>query len=150
MTDKAEIERLVREATEGSGIFIVGIRITTSDRITVLADSNEGITIEECAAIHRHIEKNLDREREDYELQVSSPGLDMPFVVPEQYHKNEGKKVEVVTTEGERFTGLLKNVTLGGFELVTETKVRGKASELKEVSFNFDQVKSTRVVFTLK
>ncbi|MBW6501443.1 MAG: ribosome assembly cofactor RimP [Bacteroidales bacterium] len=150
MTDKAEIERLVKEATEGSAIFLVGIRVSTSNRITVLADSKTGITIDECAAIHRHIEKNLDREREDYELQVSSPGLDMPFVVVEQYHKNEGRKVEVVSTEGERFTGLLKNVTPGGFELETEVKVKGKARELKELSFNFDQVKSTRVVFTLK
>jgi ribosome maturation factor RimP len=150
MTDKAEIERLVRETTEGSGIFLVGIRISTSNRITILADSNEGITIEECAAIHRHIENNLDREKEDFELQVSSPGLNMPFVVPEQYHKNEGKKVEVVSTEGERFTGLLKNVTRGGFELELETKVRGKASEPKEISFNFDQVKSTSLVFTFK
>jgi ribosome maturation factor RimP len=150
MTERAEIERLVRETIEGSGIFLVGIKVNTSNRITVLADSREGITIDECAAIHRHIEKNLDRDREDFELQVSSPGLDMPFVVPEQYYKNEGGKVEVVTSEGEWFTGLLKNVTPGGFELEAEVKVRGKTRELTVISFNYDQVKSTRIVFTIE
>ncbi len=62
----------------------------------------KGITIDECAAIHRHIEKSLDRDKEDFELQVSSPGLDMPFGVIEQYYKNEGKKVEVVDNEGSK------------------------------------------------
>ena len=52
-----------------------------------------GITIDECASLHRHIENNLDREKEDFELQVSSPGLDMPFAVIDQYYKNEGEKL---------------------------------------------------------
>jgi ribosome maturation factor RimP len=109
----------------------------------------KGITIDECADLHRHIEKNLDRNVEDFELLVSSPGLDMPFSVIEQYRKNEGKKVEVVDFEGARFTGLLKNVTEGGFELVAEVKVKGKPRETKELSFNLEQVKSARVVLTI-
>ena len=77
-------------------------------------------------AIHRHLENNLDRDKEDFELQVSSPGLDLPFGVIEQYYKNEGKKVEVIDTEGSKYTGKLKNVTKGGFELETEDRVKGK------------------------
>jgi ribosome maturation factor RimP len=108
------------------------------------------ITIDECASIHRHIEKSLDRNIEDFELQVSSPGLDMPFGVIEQYHKNEGKKVEVTDNDGEKFSGILKDVTSGGFELETEVKVKGKGKEIKEISFNFDQVKATREILTIK
>jgi ribosome maturation factor RimP len=108
------------------------------------------ITIEECAAIHRHLEKSLDRDTEDFELQVSSPGLDMPFGVIEQYYKNEGNKVEVVTSDGEKFTGTLKNVTSGGFELETEVKVKGRGKEIKEISFNLDQVKATKTILTIK
>ena len=100
--------------------------MSSANRITVLADKNEGITIDECAAIHRHIEKNLDREKEDFELQVSSPGLDLPFGVIEQYYKNEGKKVEVIDNEGSKYSGILKNVTKGGFELETEVKLKEK------------------------
>jgi ribosome maturation factor RimP len=150
MTDKNRIEKLVSEHIKGTGIFLVGVKVSSSNKITVLADTLMGITIDECADLHRHLEKTLDRNVEDFELQVSSPGLDMPFTVLEQYLKNEGKKVEVVDIEGARFTGFLKNVTPGGFELVTEVKAKGKTKEIKELSFNLEQVKSTRAVLTIK
>jgi ribosome maturation factor RimP len=149
MIDKEHIKGLVEEFIKGTGLFLVAVRVSSANRITVLADKKEGITIEECVAIHRHIEKNLDREKEDFELQVSSPGLDLPFGVVEQYYKNEGRKVEVTDNEGSKFTGLLRNVTEGGFELETEVKIKGKAREKKEISFNFDQVKTTRVILTI-
>jgi len=150
MIEKNNIEKLVNEFIKETSIFLVAVRVSSSNRITVLADTNKGITIDECAAIHRHLEKSLDRNIEDYELQVSSPGLDMPFGVIEQYYKNEGKEVEVVDTDGARFTGNLKNVTSGGFELETEVKVKGNPKEINEVSFNFDQVKWTKIILTIK
>jgi len=150
MIEKQKIQGLVEEFIKGTGLFLVTVKVSNANRIIVLADKNEGITIDECAAIHRHIENGLDRDKEDFELQVSSPGLDMPFGVMEQYFKNEGKKVEVVDNEGSKFTGKLKNVTTGGFELETEKKTKGKAIELKDVSFNFEQIKSTRVILTIK
>lgn len=150
MIEKSRVEEIVRESIKGTGLFLVSVKVSSANRITVLADKNEGITIEECASIHRHIEKNLDRDVLDYELQVSSPGLDMPFSVIEQYHKNEGKKVEVTDTDGARYTGTLKNVTPGGFELEAEVKVKGKTRELKELSFNFEQIKTSRVILTIK
>jgi ribosome maturation factor RimP len=150
MTDKEYIKGLVTEFIKGTGLFLVAVKVSSANRITVLADKNEGITIDECVAIHRHIENNLDREKEDFELQVSSPGLDLPFGVIEQYYKNEGRKVEVTDNDGTKFSGMLKNVTAGGFELGTEVKVKGKTKELKDLSFNFDQVKTTRVILTIK
>jgi ribosome maturation factor RimP len=150
MIDRSEIEKTVRGIIEGTGIFLVAVRVSSTNRITVLADRKDGITIDDCADIHRMIEKTLDRDIEDYELQVSSPGLDMPFIVIEQYYKNEGKRVAVIDTEGVKYTGTLKNVTPGGFDLETEIKVKGKKKEIKEIPFNFDQVKSTRVVLIMK
>ena len=150
MIEKQKIQGLVEEFLKGTGLFLVTVKISNANRIIVLADKNEGITIDECAAIHRHIENGLDRDKEDFELQVSSPGLDMPFVVIEQYFKNEGKKVEVVDNEGSKYSGKLKNLTAGGFELETEKKTKGRAIELKDMSFNFEQIKSTRVILTIK
>jgi len=150
MIEKDRIEKLVNEFVKGTGIFIVSVKTSSANRITILADTLKDITIDECASIHRHIEKSLDRNIEDFELQVSSPGLDMPFGVIEQYYKNEGKKVEVTDNDGEKFSGTLKNVTSGGFELETEIKVKGKGKETKEISFNFDQVKATREILTIK
>jgi ribosome maturation factor RimP len=150
MIEKQKIEGLVEVFIKGTVLFLVAVKVSNANRITVLADKNEGITIDECAAIHRHIENGLDRDKEDFELQVSSPGLDMPFAVIEQYFKNEGKKVEVVDNEGSKYAGKLKNITTGGFELETEKKMKGRAIELKDMSFNFEQIKSTRVILTIK
>jgi ribosome maturation factor RimP len=150
MIEKQKIEGLVKEYIKGTGLFLVSVKVSSANRIIVLADKNEGITIDECAAIHRYIENGLDRDTEDFELQVSSPGLDVPFVVTEQYLKNEGKKVEIVDCEGTKYEGKLKNVTGGGFELETEKKIKGRTIELKDISFNFEQIKSTRVILTIK
>jgi len=149
MAEKQKIEALVNEFIKETPLFLVAVKVSSSNRITVLADKHEGITIDECASIHRHIENNLDRDNEDFDLQVSSPGLDLPFIVIDQYIKNEGKKVEVTDTEGSKFTGKLKNVTEGGFEIETEVRVKGKAKELKDLSFNLDQIKSTRIILTI-
>jgi len=150
MIDKDRIEKSVRDFISGTQLFLVSVRVSSSNRITIFADRKEGITIDECAGLHRYIEKELDRDTEDFELQVSSPGLGMPFGVIEQYYKNEGNKVTVVDNEGEKYSGTLKNVTAGGFDLETEVKIKGKVKELKEISFNFDQIKTTKVVLIIK
>jgi ribosome maturation factor RimP len=149
MIEKSNIEQLVTDFINGTGVFLVAIKVSSSNRITVLVDTMQGIRIDECVTLHRHLEKNLDRDAEEFELQVSSPGLDMPFGVIEQYHKNEGRRVEVTDMDGIKSNGILKNVTAGGFELETEVRVKGKPKETKDISFNFDQVKSTIVVLTI-
>jgi ribosome maturation factor RimP len=150
VTDRTKIEHLVKEYIRGTDLFLVAVKVSSSNKITVLADRKEGITINECAALHRHIEKELDRDNEDIELQVSSPGLEMPFGVIEQYYKNEGQRVAVIDNDGMKYSGILKNVTRGGFELETEAKAKGKAREVKDISFNFDQIKSTKIIITIK
>ena len=67
MIDKTRIEKLVNEFIDGTGIFLVAVKVSASNRITVLADTMKGITLDECAALHRHIEKNFDRNIEDFE-----------------------------------------------------------------------------------
>jgi ribosome maturation factor RimP len=149
MIEKSKIEKLVNEFVSDKGIFLVAVKVSSTNRISVFADTLKGITIDECVAIHRHLENNLDRNAEDYELQVSSPGLDMPFSVIEQYYKNESQKVEVVTADGGKFSGVLRNVTSGGFELESEVRVKGKLKEIRQQSFNFDQVKSVKTILTI-
>lgn len=150
MIDKNKIEDVLRDLTAGSGIFPVSVKVSSSNKIIVHIDTNNGITLDECVDIHRRIEERFNRDEEDYELQVSSPGIDTPFTVIEQYIKNEGRKVEVLDNEGKKYTGLLKNVTAGGFELEAEIKIKGKPKETTELSFNFEQVKHVKTVLTVK
>ena len=150
MIEKVNIENLVKEFVFGTDLFLVAVKVSAAGKITILADKTGGITIDECVSINRFIESKLNRDEEDYELMVSSPGIDMPFVVIDQYYKNIGRKVEVTDNEGTKVTGLLKNVNKGGFEIEAELKVKGKGREKKEISFNFEQVKSTREVLSFK
>jgi ribosome maturation factor RimP len=153
MVDKSYISQLVRGFVEGTDYFIVDVRVSSTGKITVLLDKkSSGLMVEDCVKLSRFIEGNLDREQEDFELQVSSPGLEMPFLVIDQYIKNQGRLVEVLDNEGVTRTGTLKNVTAGGFEIETETKVKGKGREVikTDVSFNFEQVKSARTVIIFK
>jgi ribosome maturation factor RimP len=150
MIEKNKIEDVVKGLIAGSNIFLVSVKVSSANKIVILIDKNSGITIDECVTIHRNIEQCFNRDEEDYELQVSSPGIDTPFIVIEQYFKNDGKKVEVLDNDGKKYSGLLKNVTTGGFELETEVKVKGKPKEKVELSFNFDQVKHTKTVLTIK
>ena len=91
-------------------MFIVDITVGTGNSIEVLVDSDKGISIEDCVKINRHIEQNLDRDVEDFSLEVSSPGLTQPFKHLRQYQKNIGKKVELVARSGEKEEGILKSV----------------------------------------
>jgi ribosome maturation factor RimP len=146
---KDNIRQLVTEQISGTGIFLVDVRLSSTGRITVLIDRPEGLKIEDCVMLSKHISNQLGEELGDFELNVSSPGLDMPLLVTEQFIKNEGKLVDVVTNEGDRIKGVLMNVTKGGFDLKTETKVK-KETVTEVRSFNFEDVKTVKVIITFK
>jgi ribosome maturation factor RimP len=147
---KDHIRKLTEEHISGTGIFLVDVRLSSTGRITVLIDRPEGVTIDDCAALSRHISQSLGEKGGDYELNVSSPGLDMPLLVPEQYLKNEGHMVEVITHEGTREKGMLMNVTRGGFDLKIETREKKKEITSVTRSFNFEDVKSVKVIISFK
>ena len=149
MITKDHIRKLAETYISGTGIFLVDVRLSSTGRITVLIDRTEGLTIDDCARLSRQISNELGDEGGDYELNVSSPGLDMPLLVPRQFMKNEGRIVDVITNEGERFKGTMMNVTSGGFDLKMETKVRKEITETVR-SFNFEDVKSVKVIISFK
>lgn len=148
MINKETVKNLVHNYIKDKDIFLVDIRVSTTNKITVLLNRPTGITIDECAGISRHIESELDRGAEDFELSVSSPGLSEAFKVREQFEMNIGNTVEVVDREGKKVRGVLKNVAGEGFELDAEKKSGGKKAgrkkETEEVSYNFDDVKSVK------
>jgi ribosome maturation factor RimP len=150
MITKDHIRKLTEKHISDTGIFIVDVRLSSTGRITVLIDKPEGVTIDDCAALSRYISRELGEKGGDYELNVSSPGLDMPLVVPEQYRKNEGHMVEVVLHDGTREKGTLMNVTHGGFDLRVDTKQKNREVTSLVRSFNFEDVKSVKVIISFK
>ncbi len=150
MVTKEQIRRVAESHIKGTGIFLVDVRLSSTGRITVLIDRPEGVTIDDCASLSKAISGVVGEEIGDYDLNVSSPGLDMPFLVHEQYLKNEGRMVEVVTTAGEVHKGTLMNVTRGGFELGSEKKIRKGETETVVRSFNYEDLKTVKVIISFK
>jgi ribosome maturation factor RimP len=152
MITKEKIQNLIEEVLSDDQ-FIVDITVGAANQITVSVDSDTGISIGECVQISRHIEGSLDRETEDFSLEVSSPGLSLPLKVMRQYLKNVGREVEVVTTSGEKQKGVLKSAHSAGFELevVVKEKVDGEKIELnKTLAYDFDQIKTVKIVISFK
>jgi len=153
MINKEIVKNVVNSFIAGTDIFLVELKVSTTNTISVLLNKPSGITIEECASLSRQIETKLDREQEDFELKVSSPGLNTPFRVREQYEMSIGKPVEVVDNEGGKTKGILKNVEGEGFEIETErvkNKKNKKNKTLEQISFNFDEVKTVKEIIKFK
>ncbi|MEE0979543.1 MAG: ribosome assembly cofactor RimP [Muribaculaceae bacterium] len=126
MIDKQELTACVEEAIAGTDMFLVDIRISKDNNIAVELDSMSGMDINECVAITRQIESRFDRDREDYELEVGSAGLTTPFRVKQQYVKNIGNPVEVLTKDGKKLHGVLTAVSddFTSFTIEVEEKVK--------------------------
>src|ERR1039458_1313805 len=107
MLQKQHIEELITEAIAGTDIFLVELKVTPDNKITIYLDNSTRITIGECAKVNRFLEDKMDRNVEDYELTVSSPGLDEPFRHILQYKKRIGSQVAIVTKEGQKLVGKL-------------------------------------------
>ena len=149
MISKKIIEDIVLSFISETAIFVVDVKVDGANRISVEVDKPEGITIEECVTISRAIESGLNRETEDFELEVSSPGLTEPFKVMEQYHKNCGRQVDVVKRDGQKISGLLQHADAEG--IVLETKIKNKDEKQKRpktvmqtVAINFSEIKTTK------
>ena len=143
MIEKIKILELVNQALEGSDKFLVNLKITPDNRIYVDIDGDNGVTIDDCIELSRAIESQLDRDEEDFALDVSSAGADQPLKLTRQLVKNIGREVEAVTFDGEKTVGEL---TAADEESITLRTAGTKKQAPKEVSFMRRDVKSVKVV----
>ena len=126
MIDKQIIARVVESALEGTDAFLVGVDVTPDNRVTVEIDSDTGVDIDTCARLTREIENAVDRDVEDYELEVGTAGLTAPLKVRRQYLTYIGHEVEVLTRDGRKLSGVLTDVSPDGasFTLTVKEKVK--------------------------
>jgi ribosome maturation factor RimP len=141
MINSKQINSIIEAGLKETDIFLVETEIRPGNHIRVFIDSPEGVTIEECAKVSRLIESGLDREIEDFDLEVSSPGLNAPLKVLPQYMKNLGREVDVIRNDGSKVSGKLRKVQKKGVELeITENK-----NITRNEYISFSDIKSTRV-----
>ncbi len=135
--------------------YLVDINIDNSNRIAVEIDSFEGVSIDFCANMSKYIESKFDREVDDYELQVGSAGLTEPFKVLKQYEKNIDNEVEVLTKEGEKFTGFLVSANENEFVLQIEKTEKPEGAKRKittqeDLIFKYTDIKHTKYIIRFK
>jgi ribosome maturation factor RimP len=143
MIEKDIIEAYLKEILEGKNMFLVEVKVDSNSKIRVHIDKMEGISIDDCAAVSRELEEKLDRDKEDFALEVSSPGLDSPFRVREQYDKNIGKMVSVQFKDGSKIRGILKEAGENRMLLEIKESKKGRDQELQEL--DLQEIVSTRL-----
>lgn len=154
-------ESLVRKLAEEriaeleKDYFIVDVKVSSTNVIRVEIDGDQGVAINDCVSISRNIEHNLDRESQDFELTVSSAGMDQPFKILRQYQRYLGRDVQLTTVEGKRHKGKLlsANKEEVAIEVRSKEKVEGKKKKQiinSKILVPMEQVKETRVVISFK
>lgn len=131
-------------------MYVTGIRIGSDNHINVFIDGDEGVTIKDCVAVSRAIEGNLDRDKEDYALDVSSHGATTPLVMPRQYKKHIGRTFEIKLLDGTKAEGDL--VECNDEHLLLEFSSRenkpigkGKITVTKQQVVRHDQIKESKI-----
>ncbi|MDH6308211.1 ribosome maturation factor RimP [Dysgonomonas sp. PFB1-18] len=155
MIDKDLIKNITEGFLLGTDMFLVEASVRPGNIIVVEIDSEEGVSIDDCIALSRNIESQLDREKEDFELEVGSVGITSPFRIPRQYKKNIGNEVETLTKSGQKLSGILKSADESSFVLTITKMVKPEGAKKKvaveeDLSFAFDEVKYTKYLIRFK
>jgi ribosome maturation factor RimP len=153
MIRKENIEHLAAEYFKGTDRFVVRVSVGKDNKISVYIDGDTGVTIDHCVQLSRHIEQQLDRDAEDFELNVLSAGIGEPFLLLRQYHKNIGEAVEVMLEDGTKKRGILSEVGEDTITLKEAIKQKNKKSKKmvtgEPLSIDMKEIKYTKgiVVF---
>ena len=158
MIDKNVVKTLVDKWLEDNsekGYFLVDIQVDDDNKIVVEIDHKDGVVIDDCVSLSEFINDNLDRDKEDYELEVGSTGLGQPFKVPQQYVINIGEEVEVLDNDGKKVKGILKAVDGSNFTVTVNEKVKveGKKRPVKmdvDHTYDMNEVKYTKYIIRFK
>lgn len=147
---KEQIEQYVEEALkEDSSLFLINLEIFQDNKISIVIDGDHGVPLNECIRVSRAVEGNLDREEEDFSLEVSSPDITKPLKVKRQYAKNKGRVLKV-KTEDEKYEGNLEEVSEDGILLTWKTREpkpvgKGKITVEKKKNIAYNEIVEAKV-----
>ena len=155
MIEKNIVRQIVEEWLQDKDYFLVDVSVSNDNRIVVEIDHAEGVWIEDCVGLSRFIESKLDREKEDFELEVGSAGIGQPFKVHQQYVNHLGKDVEVLTLDGKKYQGELHEVNDDTFSILRQVKKKEEGSKRPRlvdelVTFSYDEIKYTKYLISFK
>ncbi|WP_411894278.1 ribosome assembly cofactor RimP [Winogradskyella sp. A2] len=148
---KETVRNLLDNAlNERKDLFLIDFEILSDNTIRVVLDGDNGVLVEDCIFVSRAIEHNLDREEQDFSLEVTSAGATSLLVLPRQYKKHVGRNLEVRTLDGDEVIGELTKVDNQSVLLKWKTREpkpvgKGKVTVTKEANIAFDNIKEAKV-----
>jgi ribosome maturation factor RimP len=127
--------------------FLIEVVDNKKRKIQVFIDKDDGVGFETCRLISRYLEGHLDddaRIRDDYILEVSSPGVDRPLQHPRQYPRNIGRRLSFIDRTGKQIEGTLSAVDDEGIELTSVGK------EKRTLKYRFEDMDNVKVIISFK
>lgn len=155
MIEKKTICELVEEWLKDKDYFLVEVIVSPDDKIVVEIDHKDGVWIEDCVDLSRFIESRLNRDAEDFELEVGSAGIGQPFKVLQQYINHIGEEVEVLTNDGRKLSGVLKEADERHFIVTVQKKVKEEGMKRpkmvdEDLDFTYEEIKYTKYLISFK
>lgn len=150
---KERVAELVQNGlAENESLFLIDFTIQANNHIVVIIDGDNGVTVTDCIGVSRAIEHNLDREEEDFSIDVMSAGATAPIRHIRQYKKNVGRKMEVVVQD-EKIEGVLHSVTDNAIVLHWKAREpkpigKGKVTVNKEAEIAISAIVEAKVMIT--
>ena len=148
MIDRQYIDQLVQEKVNNTHIFPVSITVSKSNNIIIILDSDESISIDDCIAVSRQVESNLDREKDDFELNVSSAGLTQPLTQVRQYKKNIDHQLDITLQDQQKISGYLKAVDEEGIEILETIRIKKQLKTRDIVRLRYADINTAKLIIT--
>lgn len=155
MSFKTQVEALIKEALdENPSLFLIDLSVSGDNSIRVLLDGDEGVSLEACMQVSRKIEHNLDREENDFSIEVSSCGVGSPLTMQRQFKKNISRKLEILDQEDKLVQGTLTAANDESFTLQWKAREpkpvgKGKVTITKTKEFKYGQYKNAKVIVSI-
>ncbi len=151
---REKVAQLLERALEDNrSLFLIDLNISATNQIRVVLDGDNGVTVDDCVAISRAIEQGLDREENDFSLEVMSAGVSEPLILPRQYKKNIGRKLKIKTNDGQKIEGELTAANDNACTLQWSAREpkpvgKGKVTVQKEATVPYNDIMEAKVKIT--
>jgi ribosome maturation factor RimP len=154
MQVERRVEELVNEKiSDRPELFLVEVKMLPNNKLIIQVDGDEGISIQDCAAISRHVGFHLEEENvleKAYNLEVSSPGVGEPLKLQRQYHKNIGRELSVKLATGDKKEGKLVSVGENSLTIEETVKEKGKKARVAENTIELNNIIEIKVLISFK
>lgn len=151
MEFRNKIEELLQAfLSEREDLFLIDLKFSAADDITVILDGDQGVTLQDCLDASRAIEFNMDREEHDFSLQVMSAGLSEPLKTPRQFRKNIGRELDILLTDDTQVEGELTSVDEEKITLTLKYRKpkeigKGKVDVVEDRDIPYSEIKKALV-----